>query len=373
LYPPIFVISAPDFLINYLTTTDGVGTGEITNHRVSMIVPVMFLCVIYALEYLSKKASYFFADRKWVPITLVYLICAALLYSSINTSILFNNPVYMWFNQAVVRRLIGGIVYAKSNQELAFKEDLEIGYVSKLTPLENKDRECAQKIIKLIPDDASVSGPDYLGAHLSLRETYALFPALYNEADYVIVDVFSKKIMNVLDVNTDFVRDVVKKILVNENYRLLTGCGNLFVFQNVGPHNKETLLPLQERYEYQNTVTLPFFQGLTIVDYSIPTQFNIGESANLHIVYKKEDNTSLNDYIMFTTFINTQTGEIYQAANLPSYAIRQPREWRSGRYYSEDVEIVLPEFLQKGTYRVFVGMDNQIRTRSIYLGEIEVL
>ena len=40
---------------------------------------------------------------------------------------------------------------------------------------------------------------------------------------------------------------------------------------------------------------------------------------------------------------------------------------------SDYIDITLPGYLDPGSYKVFVGMSNVIRTRSIYLGDIEIL
>ncbi len=367
-FPPLLVMAAPDFAINYLTTAGGIGTAEISNHRISMIIPVMFISVIYAIGFLSRKICY----GKWKNIHTLYALCALVLGMNIYTTFEYNNPVYLWLTQAVQKRLLGSIAYAKFDEETAKRNDIEIGEVLRLSQLENKDRECAQKIISMIPDNASVSGPDYLGAHLSLRETYAIFPALYQEADYVIVDVFSRKILTILEADITLVRDVVGDVIKNPDYQLATGCGNLFVFKKVGPHDKVTLLPLQEKFTYSEKFNYEIFQSVAVVDYNIPRELTRAMPAKANFVYIKRDNNSLDAYVLFMTFINKKTGEIYQIANLPSFGLLQLQNWQEDVYYLEDIELVLPSYLDPGEYQAFIGMSNVIRTRSIYLGDVKV-
>ncbi len=64
---------------------------------------------------------------------------------------------------------------------------------------------------------------------------------------------------------------------------------------------------------------------------------------------------------------------MYQVANLPSYNLLELQEWTKNRYYIEDLEIVLPAFLDSGDYKVFLGITNIINTRNLYLGDVEVL
>ena len=291
------------------------------------------------------------------------------LATNIRATLAYENPVYLWLQQAVEKRLQ---VFAKEDLEVGLKTDIVIGERFRLSPLDNKDRECALKVIDIIPDDASISGPDYLGAHLSMRETYAIFPALYKDADYVIVDVFSQKILRILDLDVTVVRDVVADMIKNPDYELKLGCGNLFVFKKIGQHEKSIVLPLQESFDYSEKVDLEIFESLTIVDYTLPQKVVRGQPSIAKFVYVKREEERLDDYVLFTSFINDKTGELYQMANLPSFSLNQPRNWREDRHYLEDVTIVLPEFLDSGKYRVFIGMTNNIRTRSIYLGDIAI-
>ncbi len=365
-YPVIFIFAIPDLLINYLTSAGGIGTGEITNHRISMIIPILFLAVIYAISYLSKLLGGRLKKFKHATIIIAIVLSGYVLGMNVYTTFKYNNPVYQWLSQALIKR-----VFAKTDDAVSGK-NLQVGDVVKLSPLENKDRECANKIVKMIPDNVSVSGPDYLGAHLSMRETYAIFPGLYNEADYVIVDVFSKKITSILEADFSLVTDTVEKVIKDPNYKLESGCGNLFVFKKVGSHNKNTLLPIQERYQFNETMSKELFQSLYVVDFKMPKDITRGENKEMTVTYRRQDGSPLADYVLFLTFINDKTDEIYQLANLPSFSIKQPSEWENGLYYTENLELAIPDFVEAGSYKVFIGMTNVIRTRSMYLGNMEV-
>ena len=370
LFPMMFVLAIPDLLINYSTTAGGIGTSEIYNHRISMIVPVLFIASIYGVLYISKlfEAVALKTKIKLNFKVILVILSFLILLSNIYTSYTYNNPVYQWLTQSVLKRL----VFAKSDTDL-IKKNIKIGDIVRLSRLENKDRECAQKIVKSIPVRVSVSGPDYLGAHLSMRETYAIFPALYNEADYVIVDVFSQKILRILDADLTIVRDVAGDVLKNPNYKLSASCGNLFVFKKVDLYDKEQLLPLQEINAYPEKYNFEIFQSLFVVDYNLPTRFVRDEIAKIRFVYTKKDNNSLNDYVLFTTFVNKKSGELYQLANLPSFGLSKLGDWAEDKYYSENLEVVLPSYIESGDYMVFVGLGNNVRTRSLYLGDIIVL
>lgn len=361
-HPVTLLIAAPDFFINYLTTADGIGTSEIENHRVSMIIPVLFISTIYAISFFSN----FLQKKPKLAEISKYTFSIAVLVMCARTSFTYNNPVYLWLDQAVRKR-----VFAKYDANI-IKEDLKVGDVAKLSRLDNKDVDCANKIVSMIPDGASVSGPDYLGAHLSMRETYAIFPALYNSADYVIVDVFSQKIFRILDLDVNIISDVVEKLIKDENYELTVGCGNLFVFKRVSSQVKSFELPIQERYEYKTTFRYEIYPPLFVVDYVLPAQVERGKPQKARVVYVRDGNESLNGYVLYMTYVNSKTGELYQAANLPSFSILQPEDWTQDRYYVEDVDVAFPAYMDPGTYKAFISMTNKVKTRNLYLGDIEV-
>ena len=367
-YPQILFIAIPDFMINYLTSADGVGTAEITNHRISMIIPILFISSIYAIGMIADTAGNLKKRRPRVTKGVQLIFSLLLIISGIKTSYAFNNPVYLWIDQAVRKRVL-----AESDPEAVWKSKLRIGDVVKLPDLDNKDVDCAEKIVNLIPNEASVTGPDYLGAHLSLRETYAIFPGLYTSADYVIVDVFSRKILTILDVETSLVRDVTADIIKSKDYELLTGCGNLFVFKKVGLHEKTDLLPMQEKFSYPAKYEYDILYGTEIADYDYPEQAVRGVAENFRLVFYKRESDSLNGFVMYMTFMNEKTGELYEIANLPSFSLIDPADWDSGRYYIEDLNVNFPSFLEPGEYRVFAGMSNKVKTRNLYIGNILIL
>ncbi len=366
-YPPLLVISMPDFLINYLTTADGVGTGEITNHRISMIVPILFVSSIYAIGWLSNFLGKTAKNEKLIKPTIVFLSLVMVAFG-IKTSYEFDNPVYLWLDQAVKKRVFA----AASDVEQAWKGNLKVGDVVALTDLDNKDVDCSQKIVDLIPDDVSVSGPDYLGAHLSMRKTYAIYPALYNQADYVIVDVFSRKISTILNVSDSIVKDSTFNLLKSKNYDLMAGCGNIFVFKRVPFAQKSELLPQQQRFDYPAKYEFGIINGAFVSDFSIPSEAVRNVPVDLKVVFYKKDSTTLDGFVSFLSFLNVETGEVYEIADLLSYAIDSPAEWDSEKYYIENINITFPSFLEPGKYRAFIGMFNKVKTRNIYLGDIDI-
>ncbi len=371
LYPPLFALALPELIINYSITGGGIGTSEIYNHRISMIIPVLFIASIYGVGFMSRLISKYVRVRKsYVTLLFSFVV----LVSNIYTTFDYENPIYLWLTQAIQKRIpmIANAREIFEEDKEVLERDLEIGERFRLAKFERKDRECARKFFEMIPDEASISGPDYLGAHLAKRETYAIFPALYNSADIVVVDVFARKVVELLDINEAFINEIVGRLLKNEDYKLRNACGNLFVFEKVGKHGKSKLLPMQEVFEYPEKVSLEIFKGLHVVDYALPDSVNKGEPFSMGFAYTRKSTESLGEYVLFTTFVNKSTGEVYQLPNLPSFALSKLDDWNMGIYYLERNEVVFPDFLESGNYMAFVGISNNIRTRSIYLGSLTV-
>jgi len=370
LAPTTFFMAIPDLIINYSTTSGGVGTSEIYNHRISMIVPVLFISSIFALHYMSE----FFSKRQSKISYKVFSIVFAGIFFSLNvyTSFSYENPVYLWATQSIRRRVLDK-VFARTVENKKELDKVKIGDLVDLPSLNDKDRECAAKIVNLIPKTASVSGPDYLGAHLSMRETYAIFPALYNETDFVIVDVFAQKLNRILGVNIDMVGNTVEELIISDEHKLVVGCGNLFVYANIGKYPKDKRLPIQERYEYEPKFEYELLDSLYVIDSKVPSQTTRGVSMPLEVVYNRRSGRSLNGFVLYTSFVHEETGELYQVASLASLSLYKLDSWASGLNYIETQEIVIPEFMPSGEYKVFLSTTNKINTRNLYIDDLKVL
>ncbi len=365
--PAMLLISAPDFLINYLVTEGGLGVEDIENHRISMIIPVLFVSTIYAINLLTGIFVNLLPKLEKYNKVPIISLSVLVLFSCFDTSVKYNNPMYLWFTQAVMRRV--SAVYDKGGKDLS---KLEVGEIVRLPDLDIKDTKCADAIISNIPNDAVVSGPDNLGDHMSMRETYGIFPALWNEAEYVIVDVQSRKLLTILGLNTNIIKDLTEKLISTEQYDLMMACGNLYLFKQGEPRERSSLLPIQERYQYQEKYDFGILDLLEIVDFEIPGDV---ERENLYkgkIVYKKSTNDGMDSFIIYMTYVNKKTGDIFQVANLPSFAVLRPMDWTKNLYYVEEIDIALPSYVEPGDYHLFLSLSNKIKMRSMYLKDMVV-
>lgn len=373
LHPLVISIAFPDLLINYSTTQGGIGTSEIYNHRISMIIPVVFLAILYGISFFQKFFSLILVKevyKKFLSLSisvLGLLIFLNNIYFSMYVG--EKNPIFSWIVEAVNKR-----VFAKTT-ELDKIKNLEVGKVYRISPLENNDRECVSKIIEKIPPLVSVSGPDFMGAHLSQRETYAIFPANLNHSDYLIVDVFSKKLLRILELDYSLNKDFLSTVLNNPNYDINMVCANFLVFKRNSEKldvSDRNLLPIQKLLNVKEDFSYEIFNGLYLVKSDFPKNLNLDTYLDMRYTYKRKESKNLNGFNLFTTMIHKDTGETFQFVNYPTFVYTDISGLNPDIYLEEKFKVKLPSYLEIGHYHIFVGMDNGINTRSLYLGEVSV-
>ena len=371
LMPLFLLIASPDFLINYSTTQGGIGTSEIYNHRISMIIPVLFISIILTASFLRNFLKHYFEFKyveRFISVLGLLIFINCFYFSNYVGE---KNPIFSWILSAIDKR-----VFAKSDTSV-LKKNLKVGDIVRVDPLESNDRECVRKILDRIPPKVSVSGPDFMGSHLAQRETYAIFPAGKTTSDYLIVDIFSQKLLKILELNVELNRDYVQDTLKDKNYDLEFNCANLLVFkkhdgEQLNKGNAEDLMPFQVYKNYNSKVNFPIFNDLTLVDFNFNPNMKINSNSQIKYVFTKKSDRSLSGFVSFTTLVNKETGNIFQFANYPSFAYSSLDSWEQGKFYLETIDFVIPSYLEKGDYYLLVGIDNKINSRSVYLGQVKL-
>ena len=376
LSPGIFAIAGPDFLINYLSSMDNVyRTSAIDTHRISMLIPVIFVSMIFSVKFLADFLSK--RQKKLNFASIGVIISAVILLANIYTSVIYDNPVYAWGIQAIRKRLEFKVFARTAKSEDGF-ENLEPGQLVKFQQPDSRDLDCSWRIINMMPPEVSISGPDYMGAPLSMRKTYAIFPALYNTADYVIADSSARKLQTIVGADDSMLHRALSFLIKTDLYEPVTACGNLFVYRRTDlggalPSMEDISEPLLETDTYAEKVDYPFYDELSLVDYDIPSSLVRGIFSDLTFVYAKRASDYMGDVFIYTSFINEATKEMYQVANLPSHSFIPLSKWDRDKYYLEKIKVSIPESFDIGNYRVFVGATNNIKTRNLFLGTVEVL
>jgi hypothetical protein len=215
-----------------------------------------------------------------------------------------------------------------------------------------------------------------MGSHLAQRETYAIFPAGKSTSDYLIVDLFSKKLLTILGLNYSLNRSFIEDVFKSKNYTLHYSCANLMVFKKsekeVIDTEKLHLLPIQKFNSYDIKFDYHIFEEVYVVDSTFDSEVSSGEYLNIKNVYRRKDSDNIGDYRVFTSFIHKNSGDMYQFVNYPTNVFKTLDEFRSNLFYEEKMQVRIPEYLEKGEYMIFVGMENKIRARSLYLGDFNI-
>jgi hypothetical protein len=280
------------------------------------------------------------------------------------------NPLLAWFSEALTKR-----VFALSSEEV-IEKNLKLGDPVEVSAYVENDRNCVNRIVKSIPPLASVSGPDYMGSHLAQRETYAIFPAGKSTSDYLIVDIFSKKLLSILELSNSLNRRFIEDVFKSKDYNLIYSCSNLMVFKKsdvkVVDTEKLHILPIQQLSTYDKKFEFEIFRKFYLVDTQFDSEAKIGEKFQIKNVYQKRNKDNMPEYKIFTTFINKETGQDYKLLNYPSTIFTTIPDFKDDKFYEEKLDVVIPTHLERGDYMLFVGIDNRLRTRSIYLGDVKI-
>lgn len=368
LHPLIILVAFPDLLINYSTTQGGIGTSEIYNHRISMIIPVIFISICYGVGFIQKFLKFFFYE-KYIKVGISFL-GIFLFINNIYFSLYVGepNPLFAWLKQSINKR-----VEAKSDKQI-IKQNLIVGELVEVSPYIENDRGCVKKILNIIPPLVSVSGPDFMGSHLAQRETYAIFPAGKTTSDYLIVDLYSKKLLTILGLSYSLNRNYIESVFKSKDYSLIYSCSNLMVFRKsevpVSDNEKLHLIPIQKYNSYVSKNEYDLYKGFFIVDSKFENSGKVGELFNITNVYTKKDSSGLDGYNIFTTLIHKESGEMYQFVNYPSAIFTTPDEFKKDMFYEEKLDFRIPDYLEKGKYMIFTGIENKIKSRSLYIGDI---
>jgi uncharacterized membrane protein len=370
LHPLIILVAFPDLLINYSTSQGGIGTSEIYNHRISMIIPVIFISIVYGIGFIQNFLRNFFYD-KYISVILkclgIFLFINSL-YFSLNVGV--KNPLLAWFSEAITKRVFAQQGNSSQISNLKLGDSIEIpAYIE-------NDRNCVRRIVSSIPPKASVSGPDFMGSHLAQRETYAIFPAGKSTSDYLIVDIFSKKLLSILELSTSLNRKFIEDVFKSKDYNLIYSCSNLMVFKKtdskVIDDEKLHLIPIQQLNFYDKKFDFEILNDFYLVDSNFEKTTKIGEKFRITNVFQKRNDNKMPEFKIFTTFVNINTGVKYKFVNYPSTIFTPISDFRENKFYEEKVDVVIPDHLETGKYQIFVGIDDRFKTRSVFLGEVDL-
>lgn len=184
-FPFFLIFALPELLINLLSSAPT--TRQIYYQYTAVITPFLFISAIYAVKYIRG----IFPKTSTVPFALVILYFAITAARSYGPTLLSEKP-----NDAMFKK-----------------------------PYANK--EIVQRELAKIPQSASVSSTNNLGAHLSHRQRLNVIPEGLYETNYIVFllnDHFAQP-------SPDAQQQMVATLLTDPNYELLFDKDDFFIFK----------------------------------------------------------------------------------------------------------------------------------------------
>jgi len=385
LTPLVLLISLPELAINLLSNNLTMKT--IRFQYVATIVPFVFLSALYGVVWLRDKMG----GRRGV--LLASALSGVVLLGSLWGTAEFNSPLWPYFKsggplvkipRAITRikdELVGEEVAppaGTTGKEVAAKpqkKERSVGERVENIYLGNpKHSGAAAEVVRLIPEDpaVSVSAPNFLGAHLSLRESLALSPGNYQEADYVVVDLVLPQFLHSVGEFevTPLIPRYVKDLLGDPNYTLVRSGGGLLVFER-GSREPRRVFSIEE-VPSPTGQKIAFTWGVRLERFEIPEEMEVGEKTELSFYWSSLPN--LKKSVFFVSTLKSG-GRVFQEVHLPSLALLPVDQWEAGPTYREIFELELPENLPSGDYEFILSVidfDNRESVESRYLQTVEV-
>jgi len=197
---PILLITLPELAINILSNQN---IFAVDNHRVSMLIPIVFLASLFALTKFNRKLQYL----------LTFLVIFFSIYFSFKT----NNLLLIEISK-------------KFNVNSVFARDL----INNEYQNAKNDPACINQILRLIPATVSYTGPNYMGAQTSMRVTNAVYPMRFYDADYLAIDLNEFSVhANEIGINKQMQDSVTAKVFSSDEYKIVDQCKSLFLFKRL--------------------------------------------------------------------------------------------------------------------------------------------
>ena len=364
---PVWLISLPDLAIALLSKDE---IFDISNHRIAFMISALFVSYIYFLLLLKHKLQNKF---KFGPLLFSILILGTTIYFSEKT----RNPIYISGKSLIENK----ILYKVSAQEYtniqtdAKSNQNELGYLRNAQVPRNSI-ECLNSMADIIDsvDPEIYTGPDYLGAHASLRKVNALFPARFWDADLVIADVFETKTIGPLE-SSGWIFNKKGLRIMNEMsiYRHYYSCGKISAFVT-GNSIDEAFIGSDDLADQYTTYSL--IMGNTefkVTPINIPEEINREDPGQIKLAVSREKG-SFHDKMAFWTFENAEDEDVhFSFVDYLAIASSQGINNTSLHQYSVEMYTpILPNELPSGNYYIYYGAGDLLSAVEVYVGDIKV-
>ncbi len=350
---PFTYFGLPDFAIGILSS-DEIYT--ISNHRISFIVVLLFVGYLFHLKFLAKNQKTYL---------LLYVLVIGMFLSSLFFTIKSKNPLYSSF----LSRLK---VYEVFAQETLKNEDkmLEISQVEEVSQTENS-LACLNYVWNYIEKEnpQKYSGPDYLGAHTSLRPVNAVFPSAAITSDIFVADFLEDKVYEPLNTSESWTenKNVLKKILDTNQFKGVFACDRMIVFKKISSTNIESSVVIDPS-ELKENIPFSIKMGKKEIFFALIKKAS-SEDMTVQYAIRRAHKTDTLDKLAFWRFEN-ENGKKYEFVDYRPFVLNIDLNDVSNEKFLKitgDFSFV-KQFID-GNVKVYFGFGNGLDTSEIYLGQ----
>ena len=347
--PLLFLASLPELLVQILASEKNVFS--ITNHRLLVVIPFMLLSVLDVFLLLKRKFS--------LKVSNIYILF--IFFSSLYFSLAYKNPLIYPPFVKVTQRLSIPNVFAKNSSAKTGEE-----FENKITA------QCPDFLLSKIEEKDKVTVPQPLGAKTSNRYFNALFPAGLQRADVVIADIYARKLMDLLDLDTKYNAKAVNKFIKENKVSLEYACGRFFLLKKLQSSDKSSFGTIVTASSFpENIEGMPLLEESTFFKFKHTYNTNKKE-LTLNYFYRVGDEKDRSKLFAYTILKGKKSR--WQFAHFPSfYYSRGFNKFSVKDIINEQFTLKIPSFVKKGTYDVYFGLGtSRNNDENIKIGKIKI-
>lgn len=325
--PSTLLIAAPMFAINLISSY--YYTHDVEHYYSATIAPFIFISAIYGLKNVQDYFRIRYNKRmKWLRAAPILIMASTMFF-----------------------------FFIKSNVFDAGKWKI------------TDHHRIIKKIIKEIPQEASLSVDSRLAVHAAERhELYAFNDHAY-DAEYVLYDFYGPKVTLVSRTTFHLPffwadNDSIRKVLANENYGIVEYEDGVVLFKkNVDYKNGIEKLAYSDENDIKNSLSVEIASGMECKGFNTFEQLRyyvelekFGEitwQRGLHFTCFWQMNQKAEADLQFEYQIeNIETGTGFSIEHQPVFGVFPTSKWEVGKIVRDEIFSDIPVEIMAGTYKV---------------------
>jgi len=201
--------------------------------------------------------------------------------------------------------------------------------------------QALNEVKTLIPDEASLSAANHLGAHFTRRQQIYIFPNNCGKADFVLVDSAPRNWWRPGEPEEP---SALARLQESSNHELIYSENNILLFRKLPE------LPIQHATEAN------FSGQIKLLGYTLKAEeIQPGDSVQLTLYWQGLSNMETS-YTVFTHLIDENERIMRQKDNLPVSGLYPTTEWTPGEKIVDRYEITTGPEISPGEYSIEIGL-----------------